>query len=77
MCSSGKAADFVLVGSYVRDGVQIGRWLGHGGLPGNFYDIDTPVTLLSWRADHEYLEPSLIPQYAVYFSFTGGPTLEV
>ena len=80
MCSGMiKAADFVLVGSYVRDGVQIGRWLlGTADCPVGFYDIDTPVTLAKLaRADHEYLEPSLIPQYAVYFSFTGGPTLEV
>jgi spore maturation protein CgeB len=42
-----------------------------------FYDIDTPVTLAKLeRGDHEYLAPDLIPDYDVYFSFTGGPTLD-
>jgi spore maturation protein CgeB len=42
-----------------------------------FYDIDTPVTLAKLdRGDYEYLAPDLIPHYDVYFSFTGGPTLD-
>jgi spore maturation protein CgeB len=42
-----------------------------------FYDIDTPVTLAKLaRGDCEYLSPELIPGYDIYFSFTGGPTLE-
>jgi spore maturation protein CgeB len=42
-----------------------------------FYDIDTPVTLAKLeRGDYEYLAPDLIPDYDVYFSFTGGPTLD-
>jgi spore maturation protein CgeB len=41
-----------------------------------FYDIDTPVTLAKLdRGDTEYLSPELIPQYGMYLSFTGGPTL--
>jgi spore maturation protein CgeB len=42
-----------------------------------FYDIDTPVTLAKLsRGDLEYLSPALVPRYALYLSFTGGPTLE-
>ena len=71
-------ADAVMVGSYVPDGVAVGRWaLATARGPVTFYDIDTPVTLAKLeRGDFEYLEPALIPDYAVYFSFTGGPTLE-
>lgn len=71
-------ADVVIVGSYVRDGVAIGRWVTQN-VPGltAFYDIDTPVTLAKLaRGDHEYLEPALVPQYELYLSFTGGPILE-
>jgi spore maturation protein CgeB len=42
-----------------------------------FYDIDTPITMAQLRAQGrcEYLEASLIPFYAAYLSFTGGPAL--
>ena len=72
-------ADAVMVGSYVPDGVEVGRWVQATarGVTA-FYDIDTPVTLAKLeRGDHEYLEPDLIPGYDIYFSFTGGPTLEL
>jgi len=71
-------ADAVIVGSYVPDGVAVGDMV-QGWAPGRtcFYDIDTPVTLARLaRGDREYLDPRQIPGYAVYFSFTGGPTLE-
>jgi spore maturation protein CgeB len=71
------AADAVIVGSYVPDGVTVGGW-AQAAAPGRccFYDIDTPVTLAKLgRGDFEYLTPELIPGYAAYFSFTGGPTL--
>lgn len=71
------AADAVIVGSYVRDGVEIGRWVrerARGVVA--FYDIDTPVTLAKLeRGDTEYLSPELVPAYDTYLSFTGGPTL--
>ncbi len=71
------AADAVIVGSYVPDGVAVGRWAQAAARgPVAFYDIDTPVTLAKLeRGDHEYLSPDLIPGYAAYLSFTGGPTL--
>jgi spore maturation protein CgeB len=71
-------ADAVMVGSYVPDGVAVGKWVqttAQGATA--FYDIDTPVTLSKLeRGDFEYLSPELIPSYDVYLSFTGGPTLE-
>lgn len=73
------SADAVIVGSYVPEGVAVGQWVQETakGVKA-FYDIDTPVTLAKLqRGDHEYLAPSLIPGYDVYFSFTGGPTLDL
>jgi spore maturation protein CgeB len=69
--------DAVIVGSYVPEGVAVGRLvqrLASGATA--FYDIDTPVTLAKLaRGDHEYVSPALIPGYDLYLSFTGGPTL--
>ncbi|MFC7734679.1 glycosyltransferase [Roseomonas sp. GCM10028921] len=70
-------ADAVIVGSYVPEGVAVGR-LVQSTARGTtaFYDIDTPVTLAKLeRGDEEYLSPALIPGYDLYLSFTGGPTL--
>ncbi len=70
-------ADIVIVGSYVPDGIAVGRWVTDTarGLTA-FYDIDTPVTLANVDAGTcEYLSKNLIPQYCMYLSFTGGPTL--
>jgi spore maturation protein CgeB len=73
------AADAVIVGSYVPDGVAVGRWVrsvARGTVA--FYDIDTPVTLARLAAgDDAYLTADLIPAYDLYLSFTGGPTLDV
>ena len=71
------AADGVMVGSYVPEGVAVARLVQDwaGGVTA-FYDIDTPVTLAKLeRGDFEYLSPEVIPGYDVYLSFTGGPTL--
>jgi spore maturation protein CgeB len=71
-------ADFVMVGSYVPEGVAVGEWVTETaqGVTA-FYDIDTPVTLAKLeRKDTEYLSPALIPKYQLYLSFTGGPILE-
>ena len=71
-------ADLVIVGSYVPDGVEVGRWaVATAQGVTAFYDIDTPVTLAKLeRGDTEYLSADLIPRYCMYLSFTGGPTLE-
>jgi spore maturation protein CgeB len=71
-------ADLVIVGSYVPEGAAVGEWVTRTarGLTA-FYDIDTPVTLAKLaRGEEEYLTPELIPEYQLYLSFTGGPTLQ-
>jgi spore maturation protein CgeB len=72
-------ADFVIVGSYVPEGAQIGEWvtkIATGVVA--FYDIDTPVTLAGLaKGDLDYLSRKLIPRYHLYLSFTGGPTLDI
>jgi nucleoside-diphosphate-sugar epimerase/spore maturation protein CgeB len=72
-----RTADAAIVGSYVPEGVAVGRLVQRlaRGTTG-FYDIDTPVTLAKLgRGDFEYLSPELIAGYDLYLSFTGGPTL--
>jgi spore maturation protein CgeB len=73
-----RQADFVIVGSYVPEGVSVGQFVidTATGITA-FYDIDTPVTIEKMeKEDYEYLHPSLIPEYNLYLSFTGGPTLK-
>ncbi len=77
-----RAADAAIVGSYVPDGVPVGKWVietrrSSGGGPVAFYDIDTPVTLAKLaRGDEEYLSRDLIARYDLYLSFSGGPILD-
>jgi spore maturation protein CgeB len=73
------AADLVVVGSYVPEGVAVAeRVLERAGGAVAFYDIDTPVTLGKLRrGDAEYLSPELVGRFDLYLSFTGGPTLEL
>ncbi len=71
-------ADVVIVGSYVKDGVDIGRWVIETaqGITA-FYDIDTPVTLYKLeREDYAYINPELIASYNLYLSSAGGPILQ-
>ena len=70
-------ADAAIVGSYVPEGVEVGRFVQrHARGVTAFYDIDTPVTLAKLeRHDFEYVSPDVIPSYDLYLSFTGGPTL--
>ena len=73
-----RAADLVVVGSYVPDGVAVGEWVTERarGLTA-FWDIDTPVTVAKlMRGDFEYLSRELVPRFDLYLSFTGGPLLE-
>jgi spore maturation protein CgeB len=73
-----READVVVVGSYVPDGIAVGKWVNSTARHCTaFYDIDTPVTLANLAAGKcEYLSYDLIPAYQVYFSFTGGPLLD-
>jgi spore maturation protein CgeB len=73
-----RAADLVIVGSYVPDGIAVAD-LVHRAATGvtAFYDIDTPVTLARLERDEaDYISRKQIPRYDLYLSFTGGPTLE-
>ncbi len=71
-------ADAVIVGSYVPQGAEVGRWvLDEATGVTAFYDIDTPVTVARLRLGNlDYLSADLVPRYHLYLSFTGGPTLE-
>jgi spore maturation protein CgeB len=73
-----RAADLVLVGSFVPDGVAVGEWaLETATAPVAFWDIDTPVTAAKLAAgDHEYVTPELVARYDLYLSFTAGRLLE-
>jgi spore maturation protein CgeB len=73
-------ADAIVVGSYFPDAVALTReLLTAGRWPVLFYDIDTPITMsrLQKEGGTEYLDAELIPHYAAYLSFTGGPALTV
>jgi spore maturation protein CgeB len=71
------AADAVVVGSYVPDGIAvIDLVTGIAGGVRAFYDIDTPITVAALESDRcEYLAPRQIPLLDLYLSFTGGPLL--
>jgi spore maturation protein CgeB len=74
-----RAADLVVVGSYVPDGIEVATWLtAHATGVTAFYDIDTPVTLAA-LADGTctYLAAELVGRFDLYLSFTAGPTLQV
>jgi len=73
------AADLVVVGSFVPEGVAVAEWaIENAGGAVAFYDIDTPITVAKLRSgDREYLSPELVSRFDLYLSFTGGPTLEV
>lgn len=75
-----READLVVVGSYVPEGIRVGDWaLDLAPRRTAFYDIDTPVTLaaLASAAGADYLSAEQVARYALYLSFTGGPTLDV
>lgn len=71
-------ADTVIVGSYVREGVDVIDALADLG-PKRlcYYDIDTPVTMARLvRGDEEYLARRQVPLFDAYFSFSGGEVLD-
>jgi spore maturation protein CgeB len=72
-----RSADLIIVGSYVPEGIAVGRWVTSIARSCcAFYDIDTPVTLANLGSRKcEYIAPDLYPKYHLYLSFTGGPAL--
>jgi spore maturation protein CgeB len=75
------AADLVIVGSFVPDGVAVGEWaIGEASGVTAFYDIDTPITVARLAEPRAcwpdlYLTADLVPRYDLYLSFSGGPVL--
>jgi spore maturation protein CgeB len=69
------AADAVIVGSYVPDGVELIDRLQARRLV--FYDIDTPVTLEALETGvADYLARRQLPNLDLYLSFSGGAALD-
>lgn len=71
------AADAVIVGSYVPDGIAVIDLVTSiaNGVKA-FYDIDTPITVTGLERDGcDYLAERQIPDLDLYLSFTGGPLL--
>ena len=73
-----RAADLVVIGSYVPDGIAVGNLVQNLATSITaFYDIDTPVTLAALAAGTcDYLTFALLRGFDLYLSFTGGPTLD-
>lgn len=72
-----RAADLVVLGSFVADGAAIAEWITtHARGVTAFYDIDTPVTLARLeQGNAEYISARVIPRFDLYLSFTDGPIL--
>jgi spore maturation protein CgeB len=68
----------VIVGSYVPDGISVLDFvLEQARGRTAFYDIDTPITLAALdNGPADYIAARQIPRLDLYFSFTGGPTLD-
>lgn len=73
------AADAVIVGSYVPDGIEVIDAIAALGLRRLcFYDIDTPVTLARLaRGEETYVAPRQLRAFDICFSFSGGRALEI
>jgi spore maturation protein CgeB len=71
-------ADLVVIGSYVVDGISVTKMVRRWSRVLAFYDIDTPVTLAALaRNEATYISTETVPLFDLYFSFTGGPTLQL
>lgn len=73
------AADAVVIGSYVPEGIALVDFVMESATGAVvFYDIDTPVTCAKLsQANAEYLAPRQVPLFDLYCSFSGGPILRV
>jgi spore maturation protein CgeB len=70
-------ADVVVTASYLPEGARISEeLLGVDGPLHVFYDLDTPITLNALlNGGVDYLRTSLIAEFDLYLSFTGGKIL--
>jgi spore maturation protein CgeB len=68
----------VIVGSYVPEGIPVlDLVLQRAQGVTAFYDIDTPITLAALdKGAEDYVAIRQIPRVDLYYSFTGGPTLD-
>lgn len=74
-----KKCDVAVVGSYFPDGIAALDEVLDSDVPVKaFYDIDTPITVANLRnlGKTDYLLKRHLPELDIYFSFTGGPTLQ-
>lgn len=71
-------AEVAMVGSFCADGVSaINEVLDSNAGVKAFYDIDTPITVGKLRdGDAEYIRRDQVPEFDLYFSFTGGAMLQ-
>lgn len=74
-----RSAHFIIVGSYVPEGVEVAHWvLSTAEGVTAFYDIDTPITLQKLdEGKEEYINKSLISRFDLYLSFSGGEVLQL
>jgi hypothetical protein len=72
------SARAVIIGSYVPDGIAVlDLVLEQATGVTAFYDIDTPITLAALDTGAaDYIAVRQIPRVDLYYSFTGGPTLD-
>jgi spore maturation protein CgeB len=73
-----READFVMVGSDISEGIEIGEWITHIAQGATaFYDFDAPRTIANLiKGKLDYISPALIPRYQMYLSSTGGSLLD-
>lgn len=72
-----KNADVVILGSFVQEGWDIGKWIIRNarGVKA-FYDFDSQETLERFNVRrYSNISPELVPKYDLYLSFTGGFSL--
>ena len=72
-----RQCDVALVGSYFPDGIAaLQEVIDSPAAAKAFYDIDTPITLAALRdGGNDYVRADVLRELDIYFSFTGGPTL--
>ena len=73
-----READFVMVGSDISEGIEIGEWVTHIAQGATaFYDFDALRTVANLtKGNVDYISTALIPRYQMYLSCVGGPLLD-
>jgi spore maturation protein CgeB len=73
-----READFVMVGSDISEGIEIGEWVTHIAQGATaFYDFNALQTIANFvKGNAHCISRTLIPRYQMYLSCIGGPLLE-